>query len=176
VIHRWRPGARSILEVGCGEGAVCQRLARLYPEASITGIDITPAAGRQFRGDRSRVTFRVEALEEFAPRHEAVFDLVLLCDVLHHVPWDRHGTLLRLVKRVIRPGGGFVLKEWERRPNLAHALAYFSDRVLSGDRIRFGLAAEFRRALDDSFGSGAAGREQRLPPWPNNILFLVDVP
>jgi len=175
-IQRWRPTARRILEVGCGEGAVCERLARRYPEARITGIDITPRTGRLFKGDTARVTFRTEALEEFTPRHEAAFDLVLLCDVLHHVSWDRHEGLLRLVKRTIRPGGGFAFKEWERRTNLAHALNYFSDRVLTGDRVRYGTKADWRHTIESIFGVGSITGEWHVPPWPNNILLLVDVP
>jgi SAM-dependent methyltransferase len=174
-VRRWWPTARHILEIGCGEGAVCQRLSRLYPEAAITGIDISPRAGRLFRGDRARVTFRVEALEEFAPRHEAVFDLVLLCDVLHHVPWDRHEGILQLVRSMIQPGGGFVFKEWEQRANVAHALNYFSDRILTGDRVRYGTHAHWRQRIESVFGPSSIISESRIPPWPNNILFLVSV-
>src|SRR4051794_20012197 len=56
-VHRWMPTAERILEIGCGEGAICQRLAEVYPQAWVTGIDITPRAGRLFRGDCSRVRF-----------------------------------------------------------------------------------------------------------------------
>ena len=41
---------RRILEVGCGEGAVSERLAALYPNAEITAIDITPNVGRLYAG------------------------------------------------------------------------------------------------------------------------------
>ena len=48
-VRDWVPGARNILEVGCGEGAVCERLATEFPTARVTGIDITPRVGRLFR-------------------------------------------------------------------------------------------------------------------------------
>ena len=53
LIREIAPGARDILEIGCGEGALLERLARAYPAARLTGIDITPTVGRLFRGDVS---------------------------------------------------------------------------------------------------------------------------
>ena len=55
-LQLWIPSApRRILEVGCGEGAMAERLARIYPGATITGIDIKPTIGRLYRGDTARV-------------------------------------------------------------------------------------------------------------------------
>jgi 2-polyprenyl-3-methyl-5-hydroxy-6-metoxy-1,4-benzoquinol methylase len=173
LVRRWAPTARYVLEIGCGEGAVCERLAREYPSSSITGIDITPKVGRLFRGDTTRVQFACATAGAFADAHARSFDLVLLCDVLHHVPWEQHGELLRDAGRLLRPGGALVVKDWERRPNLAHALAAFSDRVLTGDAVRFGAADYFRRLLVEVFGSGSVCGEARIPPWRNNVAFLV---
>ncbi len=49
-----------ILEVGCGEGAVAERLASAYQAAQYVGLDIAPEPGRMFIGDRSRFEFRRE--------------------------------------------------------------------------------------------------------------------
>src|ERR1700758_3167982 len=53
-----------ILEVGCGEGQLTEELARVFPFATITGIDITPRVGRLFSGNRSRVSFSRMPVEE----------------------------------------------------------------------------------------------------------------
>jgi 2-polyprenyl-3-methyl-5-hydroxy-6-metoxy-1,4-benzoquinol methylase len=173
LVRRWVPAAQQILEIGCGEGAVCERLSHEYPSSSITGIDITPKVGRLFRGDSSRVQFACATAEAFADAHPGGFDLVLLCDVLHHVPWDQHGALLCDAGRLLRQGGALVVKDWELRRNLAHALAAFSDRVLTGDAVRFGGAAYFRGLLKEVFGPGSVLDEGRIPPWRNNLAFLV---
>ena len=110
---------------------------------------------------------------EFAAANPESFDLVLLCDVMHHVPWEMHEGLLRDAGTALRPGGRLVLKDWERRPNLIHLLGYLSDRCITGDRVRYGTADDFRKLLGRVFGPGSIGREQRLPPWPNNLAFLV---
>ena len=39
-VRTWVPDARTMLEIGCGEGAGTERLARAFPGASITAIDI----------------------------------------------------------------------------------------------------------------------------------------
>jgi 2-polyprenyl-6-hydroxyphenyl methylase/3-demethylubiquinone-9 3-methyltransferase len=46
VMSAWVPQARRILEVGCGEGAMTERIARMYPTASVIAIDISPSVGR----------------------------------------------------------------------------------------------------------------------------------
>jgi len=172
-IHRWAPAA-SILEVGCGEGALIQRVAELYPTSLITGIDITPRVGRLYRGDRKRVSFHEATIHEFSDeRRDARFDLVILCDLLHHVPLRMHPVLLRASRNVMRSGGRFVLKDWESRFNIISFLAYCSDRVLTGDQVRYSKHNELREVICDVFGPNSIERELRLPPWRNNVAFFV---
>ena len=44
-IGKWVPFASKILEVGCGEGAVTERLAAAYPDATIIALDIRSTCG-----------------------------------------------------------------------------------------------------------------------------------
>ncbi len=171
--RRWAPDATNILEIGCGEGAVCERLAVDFPAAAITGIDITPRVGRLFHGDPSRVRFEQIDAGALARREPAKFDLILICDVLHHVPWDQHRALLREAHALLSPGGVLVIKDWERILNVGHMACVFSDRVLTGDQVKFGTADYFRGLLADVFGSGAVVDETRVSPWPNNLMLFV---
>jgi S-adenosylmethionine-diacylgycerolhomoserine-N-methlytransferase len=41
-IRRVHPGAVEIVEIGCGTGRNLERLALIFPEARITGIDLSP--------------------------------------------------------------------------------------------------------------------------------------
>jgi len=170
-IQAWAPQAANILEIGCGEGAIAQHLAALYPSARITGIDITPKAGRLFRGDRSRVNFHQATAAEWAAAHVNDYDLVLTCDVLHHVPWDQHEQLLMDARSLLKSGGSFVLKDWELIKNLGHTLCEFSDRVLTGDDVRFGSADYFSGLLGGVFGT--VPHRAHIRPWRNNIMFHV---
>lgn len=172
-VRRWVPNAEKILEVGCGEGAVCERLAVAYPHASITGIDISPRVGRLFRGDRRRVRFECTTASDFAAKSAQHFDLILLCDVLHHVPWHQHQALLTTLLTMLMPGGAIAVKDWVQIPNMAHLLCEFSDRVLTGDDVKFGTVSEFRHLLQSAFGAGCITAESCIRPWRNNWLWLV---
>ena len=172
LVRDWAPASR-ILEVGCGEGELTERLALAYPEAALTGIDITPRAGRLFRGDRRRVDFRQCSVSDFARVHPAEFDLVLIADVLHHVPPPLHDALLADAKMALAPGGRFVLKDWERGRSPIHLLTWFSDRCITGDRVRYGTATDHRALVERIFGVGSIVREARVGPWRNNFLFLA---
>jgi len=168
------PAAR-ILEVGCGEGAVCRRLADAYPEAEIVGIDITPRLGRLFQGDRTRVTFRRCYVQELAADGPEPFDLVVVADVLHHVPWQFHAEFLHSARRLLKPGGWLVVKDWERRFTPIHWAAYFIDRVITGDRISYGTSEDFRSRIAENVGVAVDEPPRRYPPWRNNMAFFVQV-
>lgn len=172
-VRKWVPRPTNILEIGCGEGAVCERLIQDFPHAAVTGIDITSRVGRLFRGDRSRIRFARATAEEWTSRHPASFDLMLMCDVLHHVPWDQHITLLRQASQMLKPGGVMVLKDWLPLDNMVHLLAEFSDRVLTGDNVRFGSELYFRQLLENVFGKGSIEEQTWIRPWRNNFAFLV---
>jgi 2-polyprenyl-6-hydroxyphenyl methylase/3-demethylubiquinone-9 3-methyltransferase len=172
-VGRWVAGASDILEIGCGEGALCQRLVRVFPTARLTGIDITPRVGRLFRGNQGRVRFAQATAAEFTSRQPAGFDLILMCDVLHHVPWDQHPSLLADAGQMLRPGGTLVVKDWELIPNVGHALCEWSDRVLTGDDVRYGSADYFCRLFEGVYGLGSVQARARIPPWRNNLMFLV---
>jgi 2-polyprenyl-3-methyl-5-hydroxy-6-metoxy-1,4-benzoquinol methylase len=172
-VRDWFPEPKKILEIGCGEGSISEHLSRLYPQAQIVGIDIAANVGKLFKGDTTRVSFRRQTIQEFAPSHRQEFDLVLVCDVLHHVPWEMHDELLSEAKSTLKEGGGFVLKDWEWRRNLGLVLGYISDRYITGDRIRFATGAELRKSIDDTFGPGCVEKEIRIQPWFNNLAFFV---
>jgi 2-polyprenyl-3-methyl-5-hydroxy-6-metoxy-1,4-benzoquinol methylase len=163
---------RRILEIGCGEGSLSERLARRFPKADVLGVDILPRVGRLVAVRPPNLRFAVRTAHSVAEAEPAGFDLVVLCDVLHHVPLEERDSILRAAADTVSPGGLIAVKDWERKAGFIHALAYASDRYITGDRIVYETAAQWRerlqRALTPSFL-----REYRLPPWSNNLAFLV---
>jgi 2-polyprenyl-6-hydroxyphenyl methylase/3-demethylubiquinone-9 3-methyltransferase len=169
----WVPEPRRILEVGCGEGAVTERLARAFPTATITATDITPAVGRLYRGPAARVNFiqgPVERVAENAPRS---FDLVVLSDVLHHVPPVQRHALLSAIDRAMAPGGSLIFKDWAPSVHPIHWLCGFADRYITGDDVDFCTKPELAALLTEVFGAGAIRDEAAVRPWANNVAFLV---
>jgi len=173
LVRRWKPQASRILEVGCGEGAVTERLNAAYRGAQITAIDITPRIGRQYRGASGNVRFVQCKVQEIAEREPGQYDLVVLCDVLHHVPAAFRQGLIDAVRTALAPKGTFVFKDWQRNYSPIHWLCYASDRWVTGDRIAYLTREEMREHLASSFGAAALIDEGRVGPWWNNIATLV---
>lgn len=165
--------ARKILDLGCGEGQVTQLLSQRYPCAVITGIDTSDRAGRIYRGERGRVEFQTQTIQQLALERPEHYDLIVICDVMHHVPWDTHVELLSCARQTLKPTGQLVLKEWEDRRNVINAMCYLADRYITGDKIRFGAADYWRELLHKVFGPNSIRQERRFSPWVNNMAFLV---
>jgi SAM-dependent methyltransferase len=160
-----------ILEVGCGGGQMANQVSAAFPEAEYLGIDVMPDPGTLFTGDSRRATFRALRLGELPP--DAAFDLALFVDVLHHVPPPEREDLLREAHRRLRPGGFLVIKEWERRRNLAHLACYLSDRFISGSPAWFPSREELLELLAAVFPSDRVLSEARIPPKRNNLLLVM---
>jgi len=173
LMRDWAPDATRILEVGCGEGAVTERLAAAYPNARITAIDITARVGRLYQGPRERVEFVRCDVHRVASAEPAAYDLVVLSDVLHHVPTELRQGLIDSIRATLAPGGSFVFKDWERTFTPIHWLCYASDRWVTGDRISYMSREQMRVRLASSFGHSALVAEARVRPWRNNIATLV---
>ena len=149
----WVPDPRQILEIGCGEGALTERLVRAFPAAAIRAIDITPAVGRLFRGDPMRVTFRQEEAGDLARSEQSSFDLIVMCDVLHHVPPPARRDLLSAAQRLLSPQGAFVFKDWSPSATPIHWICDAADRYITGDEVRHHTVDEARALLNDIFGA-----------------------
>ena len=172
-IGAWVPTARQVLEVGCGEGAVTEQLARLYPTAEILAIDVTPSVGRLYRGGRDHVRFVQTTVQAIAADRPAQFDLVILSDVLHHVPQDLRRELLHAVRETLAPGGSLIFKDWERTTSPIHWLCHAGDRWLTGDRVHYLVKPDADAMLADAFGGSPIVAEARVKPWRNNFAVLA---
>jgi SAM-dependent methyltransferase len=97
-------GAQRVLDVGCGEGQVARRIARLG--ADVVGIDPSLSQVRAAH-DRGRPPRFVQARAEQLPCLTAAFDAVLVCLALEHV--DPFEPAINEIARVLVPGGRFLL-------------------------------------------------------------------
>jgi 2-polyprenyl-6-hydroxyphenyl methylase/3-demethylubiquinone-9 3-methyltransferase len=173
LIQTWVAQPRRILEVGCGEGAMTERITKLYPAASVTAIDITPKVGRMFRGDRVNVTFCQESVESVADRHPATYDLVILADVIHHVPFEARRSLMRGIEKAMMADGSFIFKDWIITKTPINWLCGASDRYLTGDNVSYLTMPIIEDLVTDPFGPNTIRQTARVRPWDNNVAVLV---
>ncbi len=166
--------AKRVLEIGCGDGSVAERLCAAYPDVEYVGIDVSPEPGRLFRGDRGRATFRSMTSSALVAEGVTPFDLVLIVDVVHHVAEDLRGTVLRDAAALTAVPGMIAIKEWERGRGLSHVVAYTADRYLSGDAtVRFMGRDELRGLVASNLPGFELAAETRIPPHRNNLLLVL---
>jgi 2-polyprenyl-3-methyl-5-hydroxy-6-metoxy-1,4-benzoquinol methylase len=175
LMSAWVPQAQKILEVGCGEGAMTERIARIYPTAAVTAIDISPNVGRLFRGAASSVAFSQQTVEDVACREPASFDLVVLADVIHHVPADARRSLLCAIDQALAPNGSLIFKDWVVSTSPIHWLCAMSERYVTGDDVSYCTMGDIDALLTDIFGPGTIRKTNMIPPWRNNVVVLVRV-
>ena len=92
MIDKHRLPVKEVIEVGCGSGRILSELSSHYADAHFKGYDISPEAihiAKQFAGEK--ISFYEAAL----PNSTTRADLLLLIDVLEHVP-DYYGLLENL--------------------------------------------------------------------------------
>ncbi|MBI5623382.1 MAG: methyltransferase domain-containing protein [Elusimicrobia bacterium] len=112
------PRSSSVLEVGCGTGAL---LASLAPKRGV-GLDLSPAMVEEARKRHPGLEFRAEDIAH--PSGREVFDHILLCDVIEHLPDP--GAALEGLKAYAGAGTRLVLTSvnpvWTKPLHLAEAL------------------------------------------------------
>jgi 2-polyprenyl-3-methyl-5-hydroxy-6-metoxy-1,4-benzoquinol methylase len=172
-VRKWVPEPTTILEIGCGEGAGTERLAAAYPRASIVAIDIAENLGRLYRGRDEGVAFRRVPVTEIARTDPGRFDLIVMCDVLHHIPQGLRPEIIAAARMLLAPGGSFVCKDWARTATPIHWIAYAADRWLTGDRIRYATPREAEGLFAQSFGVSAVSGRATIKPWRNNFALLL---
>lgn len=97
---------RSVLEFGCGIGRNIPFLQKAFPEASITGFDISEAGLVVAKQENSGVEFVSDTDVLTRP-----FDLVFIAGVFHHVAVSKRAELTSKVFSLVSPKGHLFVFE-----------------------------------------------------------------
>ncbi len=102
---------RDVLDVGCGEGGLARRLA--WAGARVVGLDPQPAPLQRARAAEAEgpAPRYVQGAAEALPFEDAVFDVVLFFNSLHHVPVGAMDGAIEQAARVLRPAGTLYVQE-----------------------------------------------------------------
>jgi trans-aconitate 2-methyltransferase len=114
----------SVLELGCGIGTLTGLLAEeLGSGGSVTAIDLSPASIESAEQRLSGCdNVRLLAADVLETDLEGDFDVVVLPDVIEHIPLENHRALFGRVSSWVKPDGFVLLhypsphyQEWNRK-------------------------------------------------------------
>jgi SAM-dependent methyltransferase len=154
--------ARSVLDLGCGDGA----LGAWKPDdREVHGLEIDPTLVERLKGYRSASVWDLDQPCEIPFEHET-FDAVVAKDILEHLqrPWNTVAE----IRRVLKPGGLVM----------ASVICYRSRRVWSDythvrgftERTARGLFSDAGFVVERQWRMGGVPGSSRL-----NAIHLVPV-
>lgn len=131
------PANAHVLDVGGGDGEPLNRLLELRSDIRVTTIDVARGVGRWIHARHLNRVTRIEAtsLQAYLGSGRALPDVLLLSDVLHHVPVAERAAFLTVVTGVLdrAPQLRIIVKDVE--PGHWRAtLGRWSDLYVTGDR------------------------------------------
>ena len=153
-------GARTVVDLGCGEGSLLVRLLEDRAVERVLGVDVShraiEAAARRLHLDTmpERQRARVELVQSsltYTDARVVGFDAAVLMEVIEHVDPPRLSALERAVLGHARPGVLVVTT-----PNAEHNVRY--ERLEHGHLRHHDHRFEWTRAEFETWASGAAAR------------------
>ncbi len=135
---------KNVLDIGCGNGGTSLKLAQLH--ANVTAVDIRPDLFERFKF--RNITFHHGSFE-LLPFEKEKFDIIILQDVLEHVPNPE--TTITKIKSLLSKTGIIYIST----PNRLSLLNAISDphwsmpfvSLLSRKWVRFFVKDIFRKDL-----------------------------
>jgi ubiquinone/menaquinone biosynthesis C-methylase UbiE len=105
---------QTILDLGCSVGMSTFALQDTYPNAIVTGLDLSPyfLAIAQYRTQQTQRSVEwVHAAAEATPFSDHSFDLVSTCLMCHELPQEATQAILKEAHRLLKPGGHLAIMD-----------------------------------------------------------------
>jgi ubiquinone/menaquinone biosynthesis C-methylase UbiE len=105
---------QDILDIGCSVGMSTFSLQSAYPQAKITGLDLSPyyLAVANYRARQRQTAIQwVHAGAETTGLPDSSFDLISAFLMFHELPQTAAKAIIKEARRLLRPGGHLALMD-----------------------------------------------------------------
>lgn len=163
-----------LLSLGCGIAIVERYLAETNECLEIEGVDIDPGKVELINRTAARsprVSLRLGDVRELD--EPPVYDVVLVCDLLHHLAADEHRPLARAIEHCLRPGGVCLIKDLDRRPRWKYHWNRVHDRIVAGPEPIVCRSPDETADLFAAAGLVPERVERTDRPWTPYAHYLV---
>ncbi len=108
-------GVRRVLDEGCAIGNMTIAMKERWPQAEVWGIDIGMPMVRYAHKraiELGKEVHFAQRLAEDTGFPDGYFDLVVATIMFHEIPVDRQESVIREARRILRPGGIYVIDDF----------------------------------------------------------------
>jgi len=128
----------SLLDLACGTGTLARMVAQENPAITIHGLDGDPdileLARRHARNEGREIHFD-QGMSFAMPYPDGTFDVVVSSLFFHHLNATNKRRTLAEVRRILKPGGNFLVCDWGKPANPLLRLAFYLVQILDGFEV-----------------------------------------
>ncbi len=111
----------TILDLGCGVGMSTLAIQAVYPQAEVTGIDLSPyfLAVAQYKAQQNRKNINwIHGAAETTGLPACSFEMVSASLVFHELPAIAAQAIISEARRLLRPGGYLAIMDMNPRSDV----------------------------------------------------------
>lgn len=121
---------RVFLDIGAGTGYISREVAANVPGATVHTVDVEPLMVAEMKNSTGVGNILPQLMEhDILPFGDASMDGAWSITVFHEL--DKTTSLLREIRRVLRPGGRLLIVDWEKEEEACEQGPPLHHRVLT---------------------------------------------